>query len=167
MVSSGQQAVNNCLFSQEHLTSFSQSMAFFSISDFSFSFGVTAFWKELLQFYRYLSWFLPLDLQTEKFLQVAGQCLDVFWFTNYIDLRVLGVISTVKPLLETTCIKQSTALRDPCSDTTAFLNSTEWNLHLKTTCSKRQLLLLLLAGLWIQVILYLKPLPFPIKAYAH
>ena len=29
---------------------------------------------------------------------------------------------TNKPVLETTCIKQSTALRDYCSDTTLLLN---------------------------------------------
>ena len=33
-------------------------------------------------------------------------------------------MNTVKPVLETTCIKQSTALRDHCSDKTPLLIST-------------------------------------------
>ena len=56
-------------------------------------------------------------------------------------------LNTVKPVLETTRIKQSTALRDHCSDTILLLNSTEWNLHLKTTWCKIPFLLLPLGGL--------------------
>ena len=54
----------------------------------------------------------------------------------------LHLLHTAKPVLETTCIKQSTAVRDHCSDTTTLLQSTKQNLHLK-----RPLLLLLLGGL--------------------
>ena len=55
--------------------------------------------------------------------------------------------STVKPVLETTCIRRPPALRDQCSDTTSLLKSTYKNLHLKTTCCKRPLSLLPLSGL--------------------
>ena len=64
---------------------------------------------------------------------------------------LLGVLSrinnTVKVLLKTTYIKQSTALRDHCSDTTPLLKSTSQNMHLKTTCCKRPLSLLPFGGL--------------------
>ena len=54
---------------------------------------------------------------------------------------------TVKPVLETICIKRPPTLRDHCSVTTTPLKSTKLNLHLKTTCCKRPLLLLPLGGL--------------------
>ena len=59
-------------------------------------------------------------------------------------------------MLETICIKRPPALGDHSSDTATLLNSTKQNLHLKTTCCKRPLLLLPLAGLWIQVMLYMR-----------
>ena len=61
----------------------------------------------------------------------------------------------VKPVLETTCIKQSTALKDHCYGTTPLLKPTKYHLYLETTCCKRSLLLLTLGGFWIQVILYI------------
>ena len=63
--------------------------------------------------------------------------------------------STVKPVLETTCIKRPPALKDQWSYTATLLKSTYLNLHLKITCCKRPLSLLPLSGLLIQVILYL------------
>ena len=39
-------------------------------------------------------------------------------------MEIIVKITTVKPVLETTCIKQSTALRDHCSSTTTLLKST-------------------------------------------
>ena len=50
--------------------------------------------------------------------------------------------NTIKPVLETICIKRLPALRDHCSDTATLLKSTQQNLHLKTTCCKRPLSLL-------------------------
>ena len=39
-------------------------------------------------------------------------------------LSVYYLVSTVKPVLETTCIKRTPALRDHCSDTATLLEST-------------------------------------------
>ena len=50
-----------------------------------------------------------------------------------IKLILHSYTATVKPLLETTCIKRLPALRDHCSDTTTLLKSIQLNLHLKTT----------------------------------
>ena len=47
----------------------------------------------------------------EKYLLANTDVHIIFW-------------CTVKPVLENTCIRQSTALSDHCSDTTALLNST-------------------------------------------
>ena len=49
----------------------------------------------------------------------------------------IGSKTTVKLVLETTCIKRPPALIDHCSDKRTLLKSTYQNLHLKTTCCKR------------------------------
>ena len=79
-------------------------------------------------------------MSTKRFMIHLKICLDSFLasfsarFQPISPLFHKAIISTVKPVIETTCIKQSTAVRDHCSDTTLFLKSTLYDLHLKNTC---------------------------------
>ena len=56
----------------------------------------------------------------EQFL-LFPQCFQELFVGN--ASKWVSMEKMVKPVLETTCIKPSSALRDHCSDTTPLLNS--------------------------------------------
>ena len=84
-----------------------------------------------------------VDLQVPVYFQHAHQCYFQVLFTNelgqrlftlknphlqtnknYLDTNIGAFVNTVKPVLETTCIKRPSALRDHCSDIPNLLKST-------------------------------------------
>ena len=64
-------------------------------------------------------YYFPKNTDLDSQIKIVGLCEAITNFTKY----VVFVPFTVKLVLEPTCIKQSTALKDHCSDTTPPLNS--------------------------------------------
>ena len=85
------------------------------------------------------------SLDWSKLKQTANDILECIWNEKYVPYRVENIVRkgeisyskqflffsqcfpqlyTVKPVLETTCIKGPSAVRDHCSDTATLLKST-------------------------------------------